>query len=122
MRSHVLRTLRWCTYFDFASVDMLVVVTEKGSSDLEPQEFTSSRVLKKTFSIKELNSVVAEQLTKCLNALERNMVPGKAEHRRAIVLATLVAIVVWARNAKHLHEAMPRIRGAAINVHLRSRL
>lgn len=101
---------------------MVVVVTVKGGSDAEFQGLTSSRALKRRVSIKELNAVVAEQLTKCLQALERNVVPGKAEHWRGIILATLVAVVVWARNAKHLHESMPRIRGSAINVHIRSRL
>ncbi|KAG0563710.1 hypothetical protein KC19_8G053400 [Ceratodon purpureus] len=94
----------------------------KGSSDVESLNLTSSRALKRKPSIKELNAAVAEQLTKCLNALERNMVPGKAEHRRAIILATLVAIAVWARNAKHLHQSLPRIRCSVINVHIRSRL
>ena len=101
---------------------MVVVVTVKGSSDVESLNLTSSRALKRKPSIKELNAAVAEQLTKCLNALERNMVPGKAEHRRAIILATLVAIAVWARNAKHLHQSLPRIRCSVINVHIRSRL
>ena len=67
--------------------------------------------------------MVAEQLTKYLHALERSMVHNKTDHRRAIILATLVAIAVWARNAKHLHQSLPRLtRGAHINVHFRSRL
>jgi hypothetical protein len=104
---------------------------EGGSIEL-PNLVTSSKSLNKKFSIQHLNAMVAEQLTKYLQVLERSVAAGKSEHqaawshktthRRAIILATLVAVAVWARNAKHLHESMPRIKGCAINVHIRSRL
>ncbi|XP_024360647.1 uncharacterized protein [Physcomitrium patens] len=101
----------------------------KVSSLESPKKSTSSPKLNKYNSIQQLNAIVGEQLIKYLQFLERSVVPGKLEHatwkttqRRAIILVTLVAIAVWARNAKHLHESMPRIRGFAINVHIRSRL
>lgn len=90
------------------------------------QVATSKRVDKK-FSIHQLNAMVAKQLIKYLHALESSMVPAatltqKTTHWRAIILATLVAVAVWARNSRHLHESMPRIKGSRINVHIRSRL
>lgn len=106
-----------------------VLATVKVSSLESPKKSTSSPKLNKYNSIQQLNAIVGEQLIKYLQFLERSVVPGKLEHatwkttqRRAIILVTLVAIAVWARNAKHLHESMPRIRGFAINVHIRSRL
>lgn len=91
------------------------------------QVASSKSVSKKKLSIHQLNAIMVEQLTKYLQALERSMVPAatlnqKAMHWRAIILATLVAVAVWARNSKHLHESMPSIRGSSINVHIRSRL
>lgn len=90
------------------------------------EQVTRSKSANKKFSIHHLNAIVAEQLSKYLQVLERSMVPAtlnqNTTHRRAIILATLVAVAVWARNSKHLHEAMPCIKGSAINVHIRSRL
>ena len=80
---------------------------------------------------KNFPHVLATRMTKYLQALENLMlVPGKSEYlfwnqttqRRAFILATLLAIAMWARNSKHLHHAIPCIEGLAINVHLRSRL
>jgi hypothetical protein len=80
---------------------------------------------------KNFPHVLAKRMTKYLQALECLMlVPGKSEYlfwnettqRRAFIIATLLAIVMWARNSKHLHHAIPCIEGLAINVHLRSRL
>lgn len=108
-------------------VDMGVVVMDAvEESAFEPLKQTpGSKNSKKKFSIRQLNAMVTEQLTKYLQVLERTIVQGTlnhSQHRQAIIVATLVAVAMWARNSKHLHESMPRIKGSCINVHIRSRL
>lgn len=104
----------------------------KDDAPESPKLSASLPKLNTSVSIDQLNATVGEQLVKHLRDLERVSVTGKPEshatwnsrttHKRAIILATLVAVAVWARNAKQLHESMPRIRGSAINMHIRSRL